>query len=304
MWKIAWIMVVFVQLAACSGRGGPRPPGGTADRATAESPASGTRWEDGYLLAPDSPDPLACATEADCTCAMLVAEDGCCQPSIWPAPQTRVYQEWLRRHLESEACRDVECPLGPPPAPPLPCQSKARCFDGYCSTACAQMPGNARGVSPSGFGGCPQDTSCPENAAPVPVALEVARIEIVPEEHGLQVRCQATLRSLASGPITVRTNFASVFDGVSVVLSGPDGAELKRQAYIHHQSPYSSDGVPVELAVGETTQELVFPLFDFTTELPVVRVRLEGDLPRVPGSAGLRSEELDVTVGAGTAAVP
>jgi hypothetical protein len=112
------------------------------------------------------------------------------------------------------------------------------------------------------------------------------------------VACAATLRNMSGAPITVRTNFASAFDGLWVVLSGPDGAELKRTAYIHHQSPYSSEGEDLELPTGETTQRLVFPLFDFSTGLRALRVRLEGDLPRVPGSEGLRSQEVEVPVDA------
>ncbi|MBI5488389.1 MAG: hypothetical protein HY905_13735 [Deltaproteobacteria bacterium] len=288
MWKIARTTVALALLAACSGRGTPTAhgPSETAaatpdgDAMPAESPPADTRWQDGYLLAPDSPDPLACDTEADCTCAMLVAEDGCCQPSIWPAPQTRAYNDWLRRHLGSDECRDVECPIGPPPAPPPPCQSKARCFEGRCSTACPRM---VEGLS---------------------VLLEFSDVEVVREDDGMMVTCQAKFQSLASGPITVRTNFASVFDGLAVVLSGPDGTELTRVPYINHQSPYSSEGSDMELPVGETTQRLVFPLFGFTTDLPVVRVRLEGDLPRVPDSAGLRSEEVDVTIGPAAVAAP
>jgi hypothetical protein len=316
MHNIARVLILAIPFAACSSRGGgnrtqgaaetataappvdaaaepgrgdegsPSPPPGAAatslrsvgaghaaGRTTMERPASGTRWENGYLLAPDSPDPLACDTEADCVCAMLVAEDGCCQPSIWPFPQTRAYAEWLRRHLASDACRTVECPPGLPPSPPLPCQSKPRCFDGLCSTACPWMPQSAFAT------------------------LAIAEIDAVRQAGGLQVSCRATFRNLTSEPIGVRTNFSSVFDGLNVVVSAADGTELKRQAYVHHQSPQAPDGVPLELPVGETTQRLLFPLETFPAGISGVRVRLEGGLPGVAGSVGLRSEDVDVTIG-------
>jgi hypothetical protein len=93
-------------------------------------------WREGYLLEPGMPDPWACRTDADCVCSILVAPDGCCTPSPHPFPQSRAYALWLAARLGGPACRGVECPPGPPPAPPLPCAFEARCIDGRCANAC------------------------------------------------------------------------------------------------------------------------------------------------------------------------
>jgi hypothetical protein len=126
-------------------------PGGAAGAAPQEQPAlvqqpydittprplpAGWSWKDGYLRGPGSPDPLACASDADCVCAMLVDPGGCCQPVPWPFPQTKAYQTWLVAHVESDECRAVVCPPGPLPSPPPQCTYEPRCKDGACATAC------------------------------------------------------------------------------------------------------------------------------------------------------------------------
>jgi hypothetical protein len=136
---------------------------------------------------------------------------------------------------------------------------------------------------------CGSASRAPEAAPPpVAVALETATAERWADSEVL-FRCSATLTNTTSAELQVQTNFASPFDGLTVVLTGADGAEVARQAYIHHQSPYAPDGVPHPLPTGSTTQELVFPIRDLPAELVEVDVRLEGGLPGTAYETGLVS---------------
>ena len=141
--------------------------------------------------------------------------------------------------------------------------------------------------------GCPRGTPQPPEASravPTGVSLALASATAERGDDGdVLVRCAAVLHNDTGRELTVRTNFYSVFDGLTLVLLRPDGAELARQAYNHHQSPYAEDRA-IPLPPGTTTEELVFPLSGLPAGLDGVQVRLEGGLPGTEFPDGLRSD--------------
>ncbi|HEY3358023.1 MAG TPA: hypothetical protein VGQ83_32540 [Polyangia bacterium] len=135
-------------------------------------------------------------------------------------------------------------------------------------------------------------------AAGPPVEVMLVRASASGEAHDLLVRVTATLRNRSGAPLTVRSNFGGVFDGLTLVATAADGRELARQAYIYHQSPYAQD-TPYVLPPGDTTRELVFPLAALKDPPAVVRLRLVGGLPGTPITAGLQSQVVTVAVADG-----
>jgi len=147
---------------------------------------------------------------------------------------------------------------------------------------------------------CGSPSRAPE-AAPAPVALALESVSAERWAGGdVLFRCSATLTNTTSGDLSVRTNFFSPFDGLTIVLTGEDGAEITRQAYIYHQSPQTSEGVEHPLPIGSTTQELRFPILGLPADLRVVDVRLEGGLPGTPYETGLRSNTVRAEIGPAT----
>ncbi|MBN1769662.1 MAG: hypothetical protein JXB32_00255 [Deltaproteobacteria bacterium] len=137
--------------------------------------------------------------------------------------------------------------------------------------------------------GNPQPPEASQAAAPG-VSLVLASASAERWDGGdLLVRCAATLHNDTGRELTVRTNFHSAFDGLSIVLLRPDGSELARQAYNYHQSPYAEDQA-IPLPPGPTTEELGFPLRDLPRDLEGVRARLEGGLPGTEFPDGLASD--------------
>ena len=138
--------------------------------------------------------------------------------------------------------------------------------------------------------GCARGDAQPPQASTPRVALALASATAERQDSGdLLVRCSATLRNDTGRELAVRTNFHSVFDGMTIVLLRPDSTELARQAYIYHQSPYARDQT-IPLPPGPTTEELVFPLSELSEALDGVTARLEGGLPGTAFPDGLRSD--------------
>ncbi len=146
---------------------------------------------------------------------------------------------------------------------------------------------------PAGSAGCPRGTPQPTEASPAAAPGVSLALASATAERGadgdLLVRCAAALHNDTGRELTVRTNFHSAFDGLTVVLLRPDGSELARQAYNYHQSPYAEDQA-IPLPPGPTTEELGFPLTGLPDGLAGITVRLEGGLPGTPYAAGLRSD--------------
>jgi hypothetical protein len=137
---------------------------------------------------------------------------------------------------------------------------------------------------------------------PVTLSLDAVSAEWLGDTD-LLVTCSATLTNDSGATLGVRTNFASAFDGLSIVLTGEDGAELARQAYIYHQSPYAEDQT-IDLPPGRKTKDLGFPLFNYQGPTGAVEVRLEGGLPGTAYETGLASGRLRLEVPPRAAASP
>ncbi len=90
----------------------------------------------GVGLVPSGPDPLACQVDTDCRAGPLVNPDQpCCDTGVDRAVFSVEYLAWRTRWKASH-CADVECPMMPPPAPPLPCALAGRCAAGRCADTC------------------------------------------------------------------------------------------------------------------------------------------------------------------------
>ncbi|MBN1771931.1 MAG: hypothetical protein JXB32_11750 [Deltaproteobacteria bacterium] len=109
---------------------GSRPEDGSAD---------GERGPDdttGYFAPPGAPHPHACEVDADCRPGPGVnPEDGCCDTGVSNGVYGQAYLAW-RAAWVREHCADAECPVLPPPSPPLPCALEGRCCDGRCRNRC------------------------------------------------------------------------------------------------------------------------------------------------------------------------
>ncbi len=117
--------------------------GDSASAAAAESgcpePTAGGRDPDdrsGYFAPSGSPHPLACNVDADCRPGPGVnPEDGCCDTGVHVRVWGQAYLAWRARWVD-EHCAGHECPIRPPPSPPLPCALEGRCCAGRCQTRC------------------------------------------------------------------------------------------------------------------------------------------------------------------------
>jgi hypothetical protein len=134
-------------------------------------------------------------------------------------------------------------------------------------------------------------------SASLPVTVSLDAASATRSGDQLLVRCTATLRNRSGGPITVRSNFGGVFDGLTLVVRRRDGLEAARQAYVHHQSPYAEANAYV-LADGATTRPLVFPLAGLARAPRDLTLQLVGGLPGHALAWGLQSQVVRVTVAA------
>ena len=110
-------------------------------------------------------------------------------------------------------------------------------------------------------------------------------------------RCEAALDNAAGKDLTVQSNFFSVFDGVELVVTAPDGKVLAQQPYTFHQSPYTL-GQTFTLKQGRTEQALKFPVpaADLPRDVKAVKVRLMGTLPGSDYRRILSSDTLEIEV--------
>lgn len=99
----------------------------------------------------------------------------------------------------------------------------------------------------------------------------------------------------AGPPLTMLTNFASIFDGVVLVIRTAAGAELERIGYTHHQSPYAEDR-PLEVPTGASTKTLGFPILEWTHPDKHLQVHLEGGLRGTPYPSGLITTPKELTL--------
>jgi hypothetical protein len=108
--------------------------------------------------------------------------------------------------------------------------------------------------------------------------------------------CRVSLDNRTVDDLTVRTTFYSVFDGLELIVTTPEGRTLAQQPYIHHQSPRAPDGRKMDVKRGVTTRELRFPIRDLPADVRQVKVRLVGTLPDSGYRRLLASETLEVKI--------
>jgi hypothetical protein len=115
------------------------------------------------------------------------------------------------------------------------------------------------------------------------------------DSGGVLFYCTATLKNHSGVELRVRTNFFSVFDGMSLIVLGESGEKLLQQPYIYHQSPYSPHDRDLPLKTGETREELRFPV-NLPKDTGLVRVLLVGVLPGCDRSGLLCSGSMVVAI--------
>jgi len=123
---------------------------------------------------------------------------------------------------------------------------------------------------------------------PAPVAVSLSSVRVVHSGPHLLFICQAVLHNRTGDTLTVLSNFHSPFDLITIVVRSPSGAELFRQAYVSHQSPYAMDQ-PIELPPGETAREIRFPIESGRPLAGPVDIQLVGGLRAASYETGLIS---------------
>jgi hypothetical protein len=112
----------------------------------------------------------------------------------------------------------------------------------------------------------------------------------------IHFHCDAVLDNATGKNLTVRSNFASAFDGLELVVTTRDGKVLAQQGYTWHQSPFTSEGRDFPVKQGITKGDLVFPIRDLPANVKTFKVRLVGTLPGSGHERILSSETIEVTV--------
>jgi hypothetical protein len=110
------------------------------------------------------------------------------------------------------------------------------------------------------------------------VSLLLSKASAERSKRYVLFRCDAVIDNATGKDLTVRSNFNSVFDGLELVVTTPDGEVLAQQGYTYHQSPVSL-GKSFTLKQGRTERALVFPIGEISSEAKTLKVRLVGTLP-------------------------
>jgi len=115
-------------------------------------------------------------------------------------------------------------------------------------------------------------------------------------EKDIHFECQVILDNATGRDLAVRSNFYSVFDGLQLVVTTPEGKVLAQQGYTFHQSPFTSRGRDFPLKRGKMEDTLVFPVGGLPKDARSLKVRLVGTLPGSGYERILSSETLVVEV--------
>lgn len=137
-------------------------------------------------------------------------------------------------------------------------------------------------------------TTLPASARSRGVRLTITQATAERTDHYTLFSCAAILTNATGRPLQVKSNFASAFDGLDLVVMTTDGRQLCRQPYIMHQSPYSFDGRWFTLQPGQNRQALAFPVPDMPPSLHKVKVMLTGILPGSDYHADITSKAVAV----------
>lgn len=141
----------------------------------------------------------------------------------------------------------------------------------------------------------------PSGASPAPtpgrfVSLVLVRASAEREGHDTLFQCKAILDNATGKELRTHSNFFSVFDGLELVVTTPQGTTVAQEPYTFHQSPSSASGKDFILKPGRTESQLVFPIADLPPGVQAVRVRLVGALPGSDYPRILSSATLDLKI--------
>jgi hypothetical protein len=114
-------------------------------------------------------------------------------------------------------------------------------------------------------------------------------------EQDVLFRCEVALDNATGRDLAVRSSFLSVFDGLEIVVTTPEGKVLVQRTFTFHQSPFST-GRLFPLNQGKTAGTLVFPIGGLPGDVRALKVRLVGTLPGSSYERILSSETLAVEV--------
>ena len=128
------------------------------------------------------------------------------------------------------------------------------------------------------------------------VSLLVHKVSAERWEQHIHFHCEMALDNATGRELAVRSNFTSVFDGLEIVVTTPEGKVLAQQGYCFHQSPFASRGRVFPLKQGKTAGTLVFPIRGLPGDVRTLKVRLVGTLPGSSYERILSSETLEVEV--------
>lgn len=116
-----------------AGPGDPAAAGAAAGEEE-EAPTPGA-----FFTADGSPEPLICATDADCVASGALDSEGCCWSyrDANAVAMSTVYRDWQAAH-RAASCADVDCPPPPVPARPESCLFEVSCVEAQCQNACGR----------------------------------------------------------------------------------------------------------------------------------------------------------------------
>jgi hypothetical protein len=133
-----------------------------------------------------------------------------------------------------------------------------------------------------------------EEQKPV-VSLLLTKASAERRNRDILFNCDAVLDNSSGKKLIAHTSFFSVFDGLELVVTMPDGKILAQQAYVMHQSPYSP-GREIRLKKGRNEDSMVFPISGLPADAKTLKVRLVGTLPGSEYKRVLLSETLEIKV--------
>jgi hypothetical protein len=128
------------------------------------------------------------------------------------------------------------------------------------------------------------------------VGLRLQKASAERWDKDILFRCDVTLDNETGKDLTVKSNFNSVFDGLQIVVTAPDGKVLAQQGYIFHQSPSTVEPRKFTLNKGNTTDTIVFPISTLPGDAKSFKVRLVGTLPGSGYDRELSSKTLTIEV--------
>jgi CubicO group peptidase (beta-lactamase class C family) len=146
----------------------------------------------------------------------------------------------------------------------------------------------------------PTDVDAPPEGGAAPerpgVSLLLLKASAERRENDTLFRCEVRIDNATGNELKVRSNFASAFDGLELVVTTKKGKVLAQQPYIWHQSPFTPDARVFPLKKGGTTATLVFPVQELPGDDKAFKVRLVGTLPNSAYRRILSSETIEINL--------